>query len=361
MIKKFFNKYKRFVIYVEIVLFLLLLPVLYSFVPLNDVQRTFYISSSKLNDVTKSLEQNGYTVTWLDRLMMQVTEVPTVGWYSVDIDDYNRLDFFKNLYRHKTETMDIVVYAGETAQEMTSRLANDMKLDQKKLLAYYNNEKFFKEADIFADRYTLARNADENTTMSYLFDVSREKLAAYCVEHFDETPEISELKVLFTMASIIQKESNSVKEMPFISSVIYNRLEKDMKLQMDSTLNYGPYSHTIVTPERIKTDTSYYNTYKYKGLPLSPLGTITIDALYAAKYPIDSDYLFFMLSVEGGHNFSATYTEHLENIKTFRIHQKKKQEEKLKEQEKLQEQEKQKQLKEQSEIKTSAVSGQESK
>ena len=364
MIKKFFNKYKRFVIYVEIVLFLLLLPVLYSFVPLNDVQRTFYISSSKLDDVTKSLEQNGYTVTWLDRLMMQVTEVPTEGWYSVDLDAYDRLDFFKNLYRHKTETMDIVVYAGETAEELTSRLANDMKLDQKKLLSYYHKYTLFKEADIFADRYTLARNADENATMSYLFDLSRRSLVAYAVEHFKKEPEILELKVLLTIASIIQKESNSVKEMPLISSVIYNRLEKGMKLQMDSTLNYGKYSHTIVTPERIKTDNSYYNTYKHKGLPIQPLGTVTLDAFYAAKYPIESDYLFFMLSVERGHNFSATYAEHLANIKTFRIHQKKKQEAKLQEQKKLQEQieqKEQKQLIEQSEIKTSVVLGQESK
>jgi len=333
MKKILLGKYKRFVIYVEIVLFLLLLPVLYNLVPLNEAPKTFYISSSSMDDVARSLEQNGYTVTWIDRLMMQTTEVPTEGWYSVDPEAYNRFDFFKYLYQEKTDTMDIVVYAGETSEELTSRLANDMKLDQKKLLANYNKHTLFKEADIFADHYTIARNADENTTMSYLFDASRRALATYIVEHFKEKPEILELKVLLTMASIIQKESNSVKEMPLISSVIYNRLEKDMKLQMDSTLNYGSYSHTIVTPERIKTDNSYYNTYKHKGLPLQPLGTVTLDAFNAAKNPVNSDYLFFMLSKTGGHNFSATYAEHLENIKTFRIHQKKKQEEKQKEEE----------------------------
>ena len=351
MRKTLFVKYKRFVIYIEILLFLLLLPVLYNLVPLNDAARTFYISSSKLDDVTKSLEQNGYTVTWIDRLMMQVTEVPTVGWYSVDPDAYDRLDFFRTLYRQKTETMDIVVYAGETAEELTSRLANDMKLDPKKLLSFYRKHTLFNEADIFADSYTLARNADEDVTMSYLFDISRRTLVSYAVENFKEQPEILELKILLTMASIIQKESNDVKEMPLISSVIYNRLEKGMKLQMDSTLNYGEYSHTIVTPERIKTDTSYYNTYKHKGLPIQPLGTVTLDAFNAAKYPASNDYLFFMLSPMGGHNFSATYAEHLANIKTFRIHQKKRQEEKQKEQE----------LKDALEMKTCVVSGEKSK
>ena len=345
MIKTLFSKYKRFVIYIEIVLFFSLLPVLYNLVPLNDVPRTFYISSSGIDNVRKSLNEHGYTVTWIDRLMMQVIEVPTEGWYSVDPDAYNRFDFFKNLYRHKARTMDVVVYAGETAEELTVRLANDMKLDQQKLLAYYDKHTLFKEADIFAGRYTIARNADANTAMSYLFDVSRKSLVTYAVKYFKEKPELAELKILLTMASIIQKESNDVEEMPLISSVIYNRLEKGMKLQMDSTLNYGKYSHTIVTPERIKTDTSYYNTYKHKGLPLQPLGTVTLDAFYAAKYPADSDYIFFMLSIKGGHSFAVTYAEHLANIKTFRIHQKKKKEEKLKEQKKLQAQEKKKQIK----------------
>lgn len=330
MIKTFFHKYKRFVMYVSIVLFLFLLPVLYRFVPLNDVAGTFYISSSKIEGVTKSLEQNGYMVTWIDRLMMQSTELPSKGWYSVDPGVDDRLDFFKNLYKYKARTMDVVVYAGETVEELTSRLANDMKLDQKKLLSYYHKETLFNEADIFADRYTLARKADENATMSYLFDLSRRALVSYAVKYFKDEPEILELKVLLTIASIIQKESNSVKEMPLISSVIYNRLEKNMKLQMDSTLNYGKYSHTIVTPERIKTDNSHYNTYKHKGLPIQPLGTVTLDALYAAKYPASSDYLFFMLSTTGGHNFSATYAEHLDNLKIFRIHQKKKKEAKEK-------------------------------
>jgi UPF0755 protein len=103
-----------------------------------------------------------------------------------------------------------------------------------------------------------------------------------------------------------------------------------MKLQMDSTLNYGEYSHTVITPERIKTDGSYYNTYKHKGLPPYPLGTVTQDALYAAIHPLKSDYLFFMLNEKGEHNFASIYKEHLENIKKFRTHQKKKERDKIK-------------------------------
>jgi len=318
-------------------IFIVLLA-LYLFSPLQHKDQTFYFPSSNGDDIVHVLEKNGYTVRWPDLLLLHYSTAPTQGWYSVSCDACTRVDFFTTLHEKKTETMDVVVYAGETAEELTERLANDMKLDQKKLLAYYHRHTVFNEGDIFAGQYTLARNADENTSMAHLLETSREKLVAYALEHFKEVPKIAELKALLTMASIIQKESNSVKEMPHISAVIYNRLEKGMKLQMDSTLNYGAYSHTIVTPERIKTDTSYYNTYKHKGLPLQPLSAVTLEALYAAKYPAKGDYLFFMLSPKGGHSFAATYAEHLENLKLFRMYQKerdkkKKQEESAKEEE----------------------------
>ncbi|HIQ27451.1 MAG TPA: endolytic transglycosylase MltG, partial [Sulfurovum sp.] len=120
------------------------------------------------------------------------------------------------------------------------------------------------------------------------------------------------------IASIIQKESNNIDEMPLISSVIYNRLEKGMRLQMDGTLNYGKHSHTIVTSERIKTDTSLYNTYKHKGLPPAPLSSVSVDALKAACNPETSKYLFFMLTKDGTHVFADNYDEHLENVRAFK-------------------------------------------
>jgi UPF0755 protein len=104
-----------------------------------------------------------------------------------------------------------------------------------------------------------------------------------------------------------------------------------MKLQMDSTLNYGCYTHVIVTPNRIKSDHTYFNTYKYKGLPPYPLGTVTIEALEAAMMPKESRYLFFMLTPGGEHDFSVTYEEHLKKIRIFRAYQKKKKIQKEKE------------------------------
>jgi len=318
------SKYRRFVRYVEIIIAVLMLGLMYHFIPVNEGSRILYLPSSDINETVHILERNGYTVTPVDKLMLMLQHTPQKGWYDLEDTREGRFLFFKNLHKKRARTMEVKVYAGETADELLERLAADMKLDKAKLREAYRKRSRFQEADIFAGRYTLARKADENTTIQYLMDTSFGALEDFTEKYFQKPPDDFTLKVLLTIASIIQKESNSAKEMPLISSVIHNRLTKGMKLQMDSTLNYGEHSHRIITSERIKNDTSYYNTYKYKGLPPSPLGTVTMDALKAAMSPAKSDYLFFMLNAKGEHDFSATYEEHLKNLRAFRAYLKEK-------------------------------------
>ncbi len=313
----------------EIFIVILLLPLFYNYLPIDkNTPTTFYLPSSDIDDVVNTLERNGYSVTFIDKFMLKLIETPKKGWYTVNHDTYGRFLFFATIHNKQAKTMDIIVYAGETVQELVTRLSNNMKLDKLKLQQKYRTLTQFQEADIFAKRYTVARKANEEITMQYLFDVSNAALLKFGKDHFRQKPDTLTLRILLTIASIIQKESNSVKEMPLISSVIHNRLDKGMKLQMDSTLNYGEYSHVIITSERIRSDKSYFNTYKHKGLPPHPLGTVTLDALKAAMSPQQSDYLFFMLSPKGGHAFTATYDKHLEKVKAFRVYQKKRDKEK---------------------------------
>jgi UPF0755 protein len=325
------EQYITIVRYIEILIVLLLIPLLYNFVAIDKhASETLYIDATNVDSIVTSLEDNGYTLTIVDKMMMQVEQIPNSGWYTLDKKTYGRFYFFKNIYKHPAKTMNIRIYAGETHSELISRLANDIKLDSNKLFTQYKILSRFKEADIFAGHYRVARKADEKAVMLYLFNESKKILDLFIEKTFTNKPDHFELKVLLTIASIIQKESNAIEEMPLISAVIYNRLNKNMKLQMDSTLNYGPYSHTIVTPERIKSDTSYYNTYRHKGLPPYPLGTISVNALQAGMFPEKNQHLFFMLKPDGTHKFSETYEDHLVNIRTFRAYQKKHKEEKLK-------------------------------
>ena len=320
----FAQEYKRIVRYIEIFIVIVAVAMIYNFISPASEHKTFYLSGARTKEIAKELEKYGYTVTFVDQVFMHLGTLPKEGWYHIEDTKKSRYEFFSSLHtQRKAKPMKVIIYAGETSKELCKRLANDMKLDEKKLLKEYEARSRFKEGDIFAQSYIIARSADEFAAMQYLFDLSDKELAAFEKEYFTQKPELSTIRILLTMASIIQKECNSVKEMPLISSVIYNRLDKKMKLQMDCTLNYGEYSHVIVTPERIRTDNTYFNTYRYKGLPPQPLGTVTMDALRAAMMPAESDYLFFMLTPNGSHNFAVTYEEHLKNIRAFREYQKK--------------------------------------
>ncbi|MEA3418786.1 MAG: endolytic transglycosylase MltG [Campylobacterota bacterium] len=320
--------YRLFTILAGAIVFILFLLIMYNETPLTKGKAVFYIPSSAVNDVAESLEKSGYELSGVDRFILDWVELPQAGWYRMDPDELGRLFFFKNLHQKQAETMRIVIFAGDTTDEILHRLARDMVLSEERLKANYKKYSHFREGGLLADKYIMARAADEEAVIQYLLDRSYSRLDLFAGQEFGSDYNVSQLREALITASIIQKESNDAKEMPYISSVIYNRLKKGMKLQMDGTLNYGKYSRTIVTPERIRNDKSRFNTYKHKGLPPYPLCAVSMDALEAAVLPRESDYLFFMLNEKGKHNFAATYDKHLQNIKTFKNHRKQMEEKK---------------------------------
>ena len=124
---------------------------------------------------------------------------------------------------------------------------------------------------------------------------------------------------ILTLASIIDAESNYVKEFKTISGVYHNRLKRKMALQADPTIQY------IIREKRqnriLKKDlliNSKYNTYKYAGLPPSPINNPGKDAIMAALYPEKHSYLYFVASGNGSHNFAVTQTEHEQNVIKYR-------------------------------------------
>jgi len=304
----------------KLFILLLLVPLVYNYIPVQKGKSTFYLPSSDINSVIDTLKENGYGVSTIDKFMLKYFQTPQKGWYSVTKIPKERFSFFKQLETQKAKTMRIKIYAGETSDELTKRLAQNLKLNHQTLLEEYRRQTKYLEGDIFSGYYTIARKADERAVMDALYSMSREKLRQFAQAKCTNPAEPNELeiKVLLILASIIQKETNNKHEMKLISSVIENRLHKGMKLQMDGTLNYGKFSHKPVTPKRIRKDRSYYNTYIYGGIPPAPLCTVSMDALEAALHPKKTNYLYFMLNKKGKHDFASSYKQHIKNIRAFR-------------------------------------------
>jgi UPF0755 protein len=117
---------------------------------------------------------------------------------------------------------------------------------------------------------------------------------------------------LVTVASLIEKEAASPEEKPLVASVIYNRLDRDMPLQIDATIQYAlERPKTNLSLHDLKV-TSPYNTYENKGLPPGPICSPSRESLEAALNPEQTNYLYYVLKADGeGHFFTANYKDFL--------------------------------------------------
>lgn len=126
-----------------------------------------------------------------------------------------------------------------------------------------------------------------------------------------------------TVASIVQAEASSKEDMGKVARVIFNRLERGMPLQMDSTLNYALNRSTLRTTEADTRIDSPYNSYQRMGLPPTPIDNPGEDAVRAAVNPTPGDWLYFVTVKPGDTRFTADYEEHLRNVEEFNAQQKK--------------------------------------
>ncbi|MFC4009538.1 endolytic transglycosylase MltG [Nonomuraea purpurea] len=97
-----------------------------------------------------------------------------------------------------------------------------------------------------------------------------------------------------TVASMIQAEGGTDEDYPKISRVIYNRLAKGTKLEIDSTVLYAQNRRTLKITERDTKVNSLYNTYVHKGLPPGPIANPGEKALIAALNPAEGDWHWFV-------------------------------------------------------------------
>lgn len=125
-----------------------------------------------------------------------------------------------------------------------------------------------------------------------------------------------------TLASIIEREAVVEDEMPLIASVFINRLNSNMNLATDPTVQYAlGYNEKMQTwwTNPLSLDdlkiNSPYNTYIYPGLPPGPISNPGIEALRAVAFPAQTPYYYFrsLCDNSGRHAFSETYDEHVSN------------------------------------------------
>ena len=136
------------------------------------------------------------------------------------------------------------------------------------------------------------------------------------------------LSEIVTMASIIERETKTDEERPIVAGLLYKRREAGWPLQADATVQYAASSAKckvqsakcewwpLLTKDDLEIK-SAYNSYKYTGLPPTPIANPGFSSLKAAASPQESDYWFYIHDPEGNIHYARTIFEHNTNIKKY--------------------------------------------
>ncbi|MCD6173943.1 MAG: endolytic transglycosylase MltG [Sulfurimonas sp.] len=297
----------------EMVLIIVLSFMYYLNKPIN-TSKVLYIPKGSINQIIAQLIQQDYNLSKLDSLLLRVIGSPQSGWINIDTTYLSKGDFLYKLTRAKAALRTITLIPGETTYIFFNQLSNNLNLDRKVLQNVYDFNSKQKEGVFVPNTYSIPLGITESELIKLLLAKSSSQMKNLSIKFFGTYDEKKWFQYV-AIASVIQKESANIEEMSIVSSVIHNRIKKGMKLQMDGTLNYGKYSHIKVTPRRIREDTSVFNTYKHKGIPSTPICNVSFEAIKAAIFPAKTNYLYFMKSKNGTHNFTSYYSTHLNNIR----------------------------------------------
>jgi UPF0755 protein len=289
-----------------------------------ETPETLYVPRGSISQIISHINEefgNEILIPDVDRFLISYFGNPQAGWLQLNDNEMTRGKFLETLTKAKGVSKGITLYPGETTEYFFYTMANKYNLDYEEVLDYFYTVSPMQEGFLIPNSYQFNSNID---IKKFIFDIVKqssdkhtERLAKFGITDFED------LHKILTVASIIEKESGGVEEMPLVASVIYNRLDKNMRLQMDGTLNYGLYSHKKISANRIKNDNSRYNTYKYNGLPPEPICNPSFNAIKSALSPAETQYLFFFKKKGAkNHIFAKSYEEHLANIEGINLNKK---------------------------------------
>lgn len=125
---------------------------------------------------------------------------------------------------------------------------------------------------------------------------------------------LKNLDEIMILASIVEKEVQTAKDKKIVAGIFLRRLKQGIALQSDATLNYALGSGARASRDDLASS-SLYNSYKFQGLPPSPICNPGADAIEAVLHPTTSSYMYFLTTKEGKVLYASTLEQHAANRK----------------------------------------------
>lgn len=182
-----------------------------------------------------------------------------------------------------------------------------------------------KEGFLFPDTYLFPQTASASSVVSKLTSTFEKKVDSKTKSTISKSS--YSLNDVVSVASLVERETRTDEERPIVAGIIYKRLSKNWPLQIDASIQYLAASNRCrekVTcnwwQTLVKNDlklNSSYNTYKFPGLPPTPICSPGLSSIMAAIYPKNSPYWFYLHDTNGNIHFAETIEEHNRNISVY--------------------------------------------
>ena len=275
---------------------------------------TYYLleKNTTQNQILYELRKKNIDISYINweiaSLFQKQTFVPKAGEYLIP-KNFTVVQIQKILQIGKTITRNFTLVEGSTAVDLKKKLLKN---------PYLTGEiTDLKEGIYKPDTYFFKLGYPRSKLLNQM-KMSQEKLLNSIWKEKPENFVLKNKNELLILASIIQSESSKFDDSKLVASVFINRLNKKMKLQSDVTLAYGfKVNGNKITKKMLKSKNPY-NTYKFYGLPPTPISYPGENALNALRFIKKTDYIYFVSDGNGGHRFSKTYNLHKKNIELWK-------------------------------------------
>lgn len=278
--------------------------------------------SSTPDVISLKLQKAGFIKNFaLFNLLLTINGVNKIepGGYYLS-KNMNAFKIITNL-KQGPDLAEILAYEGIRKEQIGESLQKKLNWSNKELNEWNNlnkNTDYF-EGVYFPDKYLIPLNEKPADVAKRMINNFNEKFAPY-----ESTAINKNMKwtTVIKIASLLEREAGGPSDMPLISGIMWNRLLTDQKLDIDATIQYAKGKTNgqwwpIVYASDIRNIDSPYNTYKYKGLPPTPISNPGITAIKAAINPANTDCIFYLHDKNRNIHCSVTYEEHLDYIEKY--------------------------------------------
>lgn len=291
-------------------------------------------SGQSAYSILKTLNEQGLVknVT-CGKIYLKLNKIDHLQAYTYRLNENMSLSEMFSIMENPSEEQivqrKVTILEGHTIPEIADAIAESMEMDASEVLSKISDENFLRtlmdtywflnedilqdgiqyalEGYLYPDTYFLG----DNNTVEDVIGTSLDAMDTYLTSHKEEIEALGWTPHQFlTFASIVERESLFDEDRPKIAGVFWNRLKINMKLQSDITVNYAwGRSGVDVSYDHLKID-SPYNTYKYAGLPIGPISTVSAITMDSCIHYEEHDYLFFFAKQDGTVLYSKTLEEH---------------------------------------------------